>query len=473
MDRKKYLVKNTALFALNSIGTKLIIFLLVPIYTKSLVTSDFGVADLVTTLAAIVVPIITLNIHEAVMRFSLDDDADQDKILSIGITVIVLSALLGIGIIPISKIWALLRPYSMFFYFYCVTQGIYNICVSVLRGKEMLVPYAVCNILVTFTGAILNIIFLVYFKWGVQGYFLGFIISYIVGCLYSVLSSKMYKTIGRFIIDKPLAGKMCAYSLVLIPNSLMWWIMNASDRLMVIAMVGPAANGIYATSYKIPSAISTMSVIFNQAWSYSAIHEENSSDKNAFNEKMYNYLFEFQLIITSSLLFIIKPLMKVYVAEDYYTAWKYIPPLLVGYFFMSLGTFFSTQYTVKKDSKGFLISGSVGAAINVILNLILIPRIGPLGAAIATAMAYFSVFAYRVFDTRKYFSIKWISTKKVISVLVLICMALVNYLNHKFELLILFAFLCIAVVLARKSIVFIIGSFYSKIRKKLPQKNSK
>ncbi len=465
MDRKKYLAKNTALFALNSIGTKLIIFLLVPVYTKALATSEFGVADLVTTLSSIVVPIITLNIHEAVMRFSLDEDADHNRIISIGISVILLSAVFGLAIIPISKIWDLLSPYSVYFYLYCVTHGIYNICAAVLRGKELLVPFAICNILVTFTGAVLNIVFLVYCGLGVKGYFLGFILSYVVGCVYSVIKSKLYKVFAHFRFDRWLAKKMCTYSVVLIPNSLMWWIMNASDRLMVISMIGAAANGIYGVAYKIPSAISTMSVVFNQAWSYSAIHEEKSEDKNAFNEKMYNYLFEFQLVITAALMLIIKPLMKVYVAADYYSAWRYTPPLLFGYFFMSLGTFFSTQYTVRKDSKGFLFSGTIGAAVNVVLNLLLIPKYGPLGAAVATAAAYISVFAYRVRDTKKYFSIKWISLKKVISVLVLLFMGIGNYLEFDHAWVILLVLFLAAVLLAKQSFIYILKSLRAVIKK--------
>ena len=398
------------------------------------------------------------------MRFSLDEDADHYRIQSIGISVIFISFVLGLAVIPVSNIWELLRPYCFHFYLYCVTQGIYNICSSVLRGKELLVPYAISNILVTLSGAILNIVFLVYLNLGVSGYFWGFIISYIIGSFFSILTSKLIKVFKHFRIDKSLARKMCAYSLVLIPNSLMWWIMNASDRLMVISMIGASANGIYAISYKIPSAISTMSVVFNQAWSYSAIHEENSSDKNSFNEKMYNYLFELQLLITSILLFAIKPIMRIYVAESYFTAWEFVPPLLFGYFFMSLGTFFSTQYAVKKDSKGYLISGTIGALVNVVLNFLLIPRYAALGAAIATATAYISVFVYRVHDTKKYFSIKWISLKKIAAVFVLLLMAIMNYISINHAWIILFLLLILEVFLSKDTIIYVIKTL-SKLKR--------
>ena len=91
MQRKKYLIKNTLLFSLNSIGTKLIVFFLVPLYTKAFTTAEYGIIDLVTTIATLLVPSITLNIGEAVMRFSLDEDANQNEIMSVGVFFIAFS----------------------------------------------------------------------------------------------------------------------------------------------------------------------------------------------------------------------------------------------------------------------------------------------------------------------------------------------------------------------------------------------
>ena len=79
-NRTGYLMKNTALFALGNLGTKIISFFLIPLYTKVLTTEQYGIVDLVVTISTIVVPILSLNIAEAVMRFNLDKDADKDKI---------------------------------------------------------------------------------------------------------------------------------------------------------------------------------------------------------------------------------------------------------------------------------------------------------------------------------------------------------------------------------------------------------
>lgn len=406
MHRKKYLAKNTALFALNSIGTRLITFLLVPIYTKAFITAEYGGVDLVTTIATILVPVITINIGEAVMRFSLDEHAEREKIVSVGLVFAALSVILGFISFAVIGLFPQIKINGWIVYLYCVSQGLYQITACNLRGEEKLLQYAIANILSTFLAAILNIVFLIVLKLGVNGYFLAYIISFTAACAYCVVAGKLGSTVKLFKLDKSLMKEMVKYSIVLVPNSLMWWIMNSSDHIMVTAMIGIAANGVYAISYKLPSILSALSTVFNQAWAYSAIHENKSEDRVAFNNNMYDKLVRFLLIVTVALMCIMKPFMRLYVSDSYYEAWMYTPYLLVGNFFLTMATFLSTFYTVNKDSKGFLFSGSAGALINIILNALLIPLIGVHGAALATCVSYICVFFYRIRDTRKYMKIE-------------------------------------------------------------------
>jgi len=400
--RKQYLAKNTALFALNSIGTRIITFLLVPIYTKAFTTAEYGTVDLITTIGMILIPVITINIGEAVMRFSLDDDANKNDIMSIGIFYAGLSFVFGFSAFLILDLFPQITVSGWLVYSYCVSQGLYQTFACNLRGQEKLFHYAFGNILHTFAAAAFNILFLILFRLGIKGYFYAYILSNIISFLYCCIAGKVRGTIKNLHIDIRLMRKMVTYAIVLVPNSLMWWIMNSSDHIMVTSMIGIAANGIYAISYKIPSILSSFSTVFNQAWSYSAIHEKTSSDSESFNNTMFDKLVKFQLIITVFLMGIMKPFLKIYVQPAFYEAWVYTPYLLVGYFFLTMGTFLSTIYTVQKDSKGFLFSGSVGAVMNVAMNWILIPVWGIHGAAFATCISYIIVFLYRVADTRKY-----------------------------------------------------------------------
>lgn len=429
--RKQYLAKNTILFALNTIGTKLIAFFLVPLYTKALSTKEYGTVDLIATIGVILVPIITFNIGEAVMRFALDDNADKKGIINIGVLFSLFSLILGLTAAIAVRLFSQITVDWTLVYLYCISQGFYMIFSCNLRGQEKLFQYAIGNILQALLVAGLNILFLNVFKLGVNGFFFAYILANTISFLYCFIAGNTISALQNFHIDKQLMIKMVKYSIVLVPNSFMWWIMNSSDHVMVTSLIGVAANGIYAISYKVPSVLSSLSTVFNQAWSYSAIHENKSKDSVEFNNEMFDNLVRFQLIITVSLMTFMKPFLKIYVQSSYYEAWQYTPYLLVGYFFLTMGTFLSTIYTVQKDSKGFLFSGLVGAVLNLVLNFILIPLWGIHGAAFATCISYIAVFLYRVIDTRKYMVIHVFKTDYVVGYIVLLITAISMAIPYK------------------------------------------
>ena len=125
-SRGKYLFKNTFIFTIGSIATKLITFILVPIYTHILTTQEYGVVDLISTISMVLAPVIILNISESVMRFSLDKDADHNQIMSSGIVILIMAVVGGIFIIPIIKLFENLREYSYYLYFYTISILIQN-----------------------------------------------------------------------------------------------------------------------------------------------------------------------------------------------------------------------------------------------------------------------------------------------------------------------------------------------------------
>ena len=400
--RAKYLVKNTFIFALSNIATKAISFFLVPIYTAVLSTYEYGTIDLTVTVITIAVPIFTLNICESVMRFALDRDSDKAKITQIGTNVYLVGCIVGLLIIPICGLFEILSSHSLLIYFYMIATAGSQLYLSDLRGKELLLQYSIGNILQTLLVALLNILFLVVFKLGITGYFGAYAIAGAITMVYALMVGKGYRTLIPRRMDISLFRNMAKYSLVLIPNSFMWWIINSSDRIMVTAMVGATANGIYAISYKLPSIVSIASGVFNQAWGYSAIKEEGSQDESRFSNKMLTYLISISMIIGIGLCAFMKPFLKIYVSTEFYEAWKYTPFLIIGCVYMTLGTFMATSYTVHKDSLGYLLSAMFGTLFNIVFNYILIPHIQVYGAAIATCVSYILVFAFRLIHTRKY-----------------------------------------------------------------------
>ena len=401
-NRNSYLIRNTIIFTLGNLGSKFISFFLIPLYTNALTTAEYGVVDLVATVGTVAVPILTLNICESVMRFALDKDANTKRITQIGTGILLIGMLVGLLIFPLCHSFDKISEYAVFVYFYVISLAASQLYLCDLRGKELLVYYSIGNVLHTFFIAVLNILFLLVFKEGISGYLKAYIIANILTAIYAIVVGKGYKSFSLSGIDKSLLIKMAKYSVVLIPNSFMWWIMNSSDRIMVSSMISVAANGIYAVSYKLPTLVSTLTTIFNQAWSYSAIREEGTEDESDYNNKIFRVLIGIVMLIGIGLITFTKPFLSVYVSKEYYSAWKYTPFLTVGCVYLTMASFMATSYTVHKDSFGYLFSGTFGAILNIVLNFILIPNCGVYGAAIATCISYIAVFIFRVFHTKKY-----------------------------------------------------------------------
>lgn len=448
-QRNKYLLKNTVIFAIGNFGTKIIAFFLVPLYTNLLSTSEYGIVDLIYTIGTVLVPVLTLNVAEAVMRFSLDKNAEQEKIMSTGVLSFVLSMILCFAIFPFAGMSDEMGNYAGYIYGYTVSLALSQISLSYLRGKEYLLKYSIGNIILSLSTAVLNIVFLLVLHKGVEGYLMAYILANVITALYALIAGNVSDVFRKFKIDFKLTKEMIKYSVVLIPNSFMWWIMNSLDRIMVTSMVSVAANGVYAVAYKVPTLVSMAAGVFNQAWSYSAIREEDSSDKAEYSNNVYDKLVGINVVIGMGLLMIMKIFLRYYVGKEYYEAWKYTPFLVIGFVFLTIGTFVATEYTVHKDSTGFVVSGFVGAASNVILNFILISWMGAMGAAVATCASYIFVYIYRVIDTRKYIVLKVFKGRHLSGYLLLIIAGATMFWDNSIgQVLLIIEFLIVLVLFA-------------------------
>ncbi len=405
VNRKKYLFSNVVTIAIGNLASSLIAFFLVPLYTNVLTTSEYGIVDLLYTMCNFLVPLFTFNIVEAIIRFTLDKENNNDKILSISLVSIVFMILSSLIVLPVLNLFPSYKELSMVFYIYLITLGSSRIFLYYLKGKEKLNIFSLGNALYTLLVGVFSIVLLLKYNMGIIGYFWAYIISNVIIIIYSFAFGNIIKDFNKFDFDKILFRKMVKYSILLIPTTFLWWIMNFMDRIMVTNMVSASANGIYAVSYKIPSILTVLSSIFTQAWLFSAIREKGEKDEAEYTNNVFYKLSCITILCASFLIVFVKYIYKWYVAVEYFEAWKYVSILIIGYIFLTLSTFISTSYNVNKDSKGMLASATIGAIGNLILNFALIPFIGVYGAAIATTISYILVFIYRIINTKKYIKI--------------------------------------------------------------------
>lgn len=393
-SKYKYLFKNVGLLTLSNFGGKILTFLLIPLYTKYLTTSEYGIYDLYVTTVSLLVPILSVCVLDAVLRFSLDKNSNKSDIFTVGFRNMVKSIVFFSILILINYVFNIfpqLNEYPIYLLLYFAGERFYIYFSNIAKGLDKVKEYAICGFINCIMTLLLNILFLTVFHLGINGYFIANILAFFIAGLYLLFKVKIWKYLKLHLNNKNQKHIMINYSKHLVFNSISWWINNSLDRYIIIWLLGTSENGIYSVAYKIPTIINVVQAIFNQAWTLSAVKEfdDKKGDFYSNTYKAYNLVLAF----ACSILIIFDQLIaKLIYSNDFYIAWKYVPFLLISAMFAALNAFLDSIFAANMDSKHVAKATITGAIINAVLNIVLIHFIGTVGAAIATMVSYFCMW---------------------------------------------------------------------------------
>ncbi|MCD8327084.1 MAG: polysaccharide biosynthesis C-terminal domain-containing protein [Lachnospiraceae bacterium] len=422
----KKLSVNVAAITIGNFSSKILSFLIVPIYTAVLTTQEYGIVDTLSTTISLLYPFFTLLVSEAVLRFALDKNADQKQIFSIGFWITIFGFLAALLVSPVYFLFDGLQGYYVYFILYYFATTLQMVLNYFIRGIERVKLFAFNGFLVTFVYLLLNIVFLLVLKIGVHGYFLALIISSFAGCAFTWIVARLHHyLICPWRMDRTLIGQMLRYSVPMIPNSISWWISTSADKYILIFFHGYALAGVYATSQKIPSLFAMIGTIFLNAWQISAVEDFGSEKSRLFYSDIYRKYSSLNIVVVSAFICGTQLLSRILFASEYYEGWIYTPVLLFSFVFHALAGFLGTIYTSAKETK-FLFGSAVAAAVvNIALNFMLIPGLGAMGAAWATLISYFVMWLVRLLDSRRFIRLDIHLKKDVVSdVLILVQMGL-------------------------------------------------
>jgi len=410
MNSYKKLVNNSIIFGVGRLGSRIVSFLLVPLYTYYLSTGEYGTVDLTMTTVNLLIPIVSVSAYEAVLRFTMDENEEPQIILSNSMTIALVGFVVALFFYPILNYFNVLQGNLVYLYMILFAQMVERVLAQYIRALGKVKMFALNGILLTFTTGILNVLFLVYFGLGIVGYYWALILSYLFSSVYLIIFTDSYKDLRFSNYNKNTINDLISYSIPMIPNSLMWWLINASSRYFIRWFIGVSANGLFAVASRIPSILTIFYQVFNQAWQLSAIEEFENEKKSEFYTVIFDNLSSFMFIGASGIIIFIKLIFELFFAAEYFYAWRIVPFLLLGTIFSSFSTFLGTNYIAAKQTKGVFKTSVYGGIISLILNIAFIPSIGLVGAGISSMVSFFAMFLLRYFDTRQYIEldVDWI-----------------------------------------------------------------
>jgi O-antigen/teichoic acid export membrane protein len=413
-DELKKLLKHGSVYSVGIILSKIVSFVMIPLYTNILKPEEYGTLELLNLSIDIISTIMGFGMLAAVMRyyFRLEDSQERNKVIS--------TALLGTAsIMAVTAAICLLAsgPFSqVIFHNYENAVYLRLMFITMFLGSVIEIPLAYLRILqksVKFVtiGLVrlilqlgLNILFLVFLRKGVIGVLYSGLITSVLMCLYLVLTTSI-STGLRF--DRRLYLSMLAYGVPLIISDISAFVLTFSDRFFLNYYTNLTDVGIYSLAYKFGMLISMLFVSpFYQIWGARMFDIYNRPDAKAIISRVLTFFLLAALGVNLIVSLFSKDAIRLMSNPSYWDAYRLIPLISFSYVLNGIIYVISVGILAKGKTKLNALAMVIAMAANIGLNFLLIPHWGKVGAAYATLASYFirvSViyyFAQMLFRTR-------------------------------------------------------------------------
>ncbi len=417
LSKIKQTIKHTSIFALGKVSSKLIGFILLPIYTKEISVSDYGILGILEIIDLLGSSVLSIGMPQALLRwYSLaDQEIDRKRIAFtnfIFLTFIFLTATIAISFIksPLSDLLFNDPKYGIFIFYVLISVTFSNLASvpqTILRIEEKSVLYTSTLISQFTISLILNIYFVAIKKLGVEGILIANILSN--SALFMILFPYLTRKIKPQLDLKKLK-EMIAFSYPFIFIAFATTVLSIGDRYILTKLSSLTQTGIYSLGFKISNVLKIFvveSFILGLpiiAWQ---VVKENTQPK-IYLSKIFTYLAFVLLWFGLAITIYSKGIIHVFALnKDYWDAYRVVPYLILGVVFLGLQQHLFFILQIPKKTKQISIIVGIAAVSNVIINLILIPHFQMMGAAYTTVISYFLATLLAYFTVRKYYPVKF------------------------------------------------------------------
>lgn len=407
MDRFKALFKNTAIFAISQFASKILVFLLLPLYTSYMSTAEYGSADLVQSTVNLLLPIFTVEITSAVMRYSIENTDNAKKYYVNGMSLVLIGFVALLAFIPLFRYMHLFDGYLYLFYIFYIANAVYNLLSYYSRalGEIKLVGFA--GILNTVVLLVCNILFLKVFGMGLKGYLVSYILGFSLSVVLFAAVLRKSLTFKLFRFDKQSLKQMVSYSLPLVPNNISWWGVSSANKYVIYGYLNESVLGIYSAGLKVPSIVNTIQAIVAESLVLSVFEEykKEEVDEEYFSQ-LYRMYSTIMILFVSAIIVGSKIIASILFSNEFFSAWEYVPLLCVPSVWGALSGYLGSFYAAEKKNNGMFISTALGGIISLTVSFLTVKHFGVYGIITGNIFAYFVIWLYRWIDVRKFVKIK-------------------------------------------------------------------
>lgn len=446
MNRNRELFVNTIYFAIGNLGSKIISFIMVPLYTLWLRPDEYGVVDLIQSYNNILLLIVGLGIADALVVFPINK---PEEIVKKHLSTAFLFHLLFIFVFFLFywlaaffkfRILDSINDLLWFSYALLISATTSRLFQAYCKGIRKMKVFSYVGIIQALSIALLSYFLIP--KLAVHGYLYAIIISNVVTIAFTLIYSKAYKNIRINYFSRPLLKEMLQYSLPLIPNSIMWWFILSLNRPLLERFSGIAAVGIIAVAGKLPTLIDMFYNFFHQSWIATIVQEYEKPDFSKYYNKVFDAVVAVQSLVCFVVMFFSKYIVDLFIDNRYIEAWDYIPFMCLTVVVSNIATFTTSVFSAAKKTTYIFYSVIFASTVSVFLNFMLIPRFGIWGALVSVFFSHFIAAISRIAFGWSYVKINNVSSLLYNILLCIMACGAVMYLK------LLLQVLCLVTLLA-------------------------
>lgn len=452
-------MQSSGIFFLGTVLSKLISFLLLPIYTTLIPVADMGYYDISITYMNMAISFVFFEIWSAVLRFMYDGHTVEDKYKSVksGMTIFFCSAVIYIvGGAILGRIIKI--PHLNLILVCGILQCMVSYYTFSARGFGKNVDFAISGIINVIINALINIIMIVYLKYGFVAMYYGLILGNIAQLLYLELRLHIFTDSIQERFDKKEIVRMLRYALPLCLNTISYWFLTSFNRIALNWELGNEANGLYAIGNRFGMLITLVTTCFTYAWqdiSFSYAGQQHN-EKN-FYSNACNLYMKFLMIGLYFLLPVFYYGFMLMINENYQAAKETIPLSLMVGVLSAISSFIGNVFYAIKDTKAIFVSTIISALSNIIIVFPLVRIMGINGANFSACIGFLINIIIRCLILRK--KIDFSYNGKLFLTLLIISIPVFIYYN-KMRLiesiwLWLFAVVMTIIVFKKEMILFI------------------
>ena len=404
------LFKNIGIVFVGNFGSRLLLFLMVPFYTGVLDRTQYGVADMISTYAIMLIGVVSCQIQDSVFIFPKDQPfIAQKRFFSGGLVFLLLSylcwaAVFGLlGFVPLSKFFV---SHRQLIFAFIVLNSMQCFMQSFCRGIDRMPVYAATGLLQTVVTIAASVIWLPKSPNGET-----MIRIQLAGMCCAVIYAGIAIRFWRYLYvssgSKRALIAMLKFSIPLIPSSFMWWAISSLNRPFLEKYTSMAVIGLYAVALKIPSILQILWDVTGNAWQISVLEEYSKEDFEHYYNAFFEVVIAVALMICTGLAALAPLYMRIIVGAEFYEGFKLIPAMLFGAVFSIAGGVVGAVFAAEKKSRYYLYTALCTLAAVVAFNALLIPRWGLNGAIAANMLSMAVAFVVRWFFSRKFVAFHW------------------------------------------------------------------